>query len=156
MDTWNRKKRDRKIFFRNVDRVSLQNGPTCISVRARNAHQVVVGSDDTFSLVGSWLRGDFIDQDTRISKRFSSRGNSTPSKQLSLSASYANAFTVLLFFLPLSPFSLSPFFSRSFQYCFQALLLPFLSVSAKYLVTAATEIRREQKRRCHILAYERS
>lgn len=122
-------------------------------MRARNAHQVIVGGDDTFSLVGSWLRGDFIDQDTRISKRFSSRENSTPSKQFLVSVSCANASTITPVSSPLSPFSFSSFFFRSFQYCFPALFLPFLS--AEYLVTAAIEIRREQKR-CHILTYEQS
>lgn len=98
-------------FVLETSVTSSQNGPRYIHVRARNVHQMVVGGEDTFSLMGGWPRGGFIDQDTRISKRFSSRGTTTPSERLSLNASHADASTVLPFFslsLSLSPSSPSP------------------------------------------------
>ncbi|XP_011876455.1 PREDICTED: uncharacterized protein LOC105566781 isoform X1 [Vollenhovia emeryi] len=128
-------------------------------VRARSAHQMVVGGDDTFSPVGGWLRGGFIDQDTRISlKRFSSRGTSTPSERLSLKRLIrgrfygAPVFSLSLFLsLPpfpplLSPSALSPL-DPPLGTVVQ--LRPSLSAPsrARCLATAAAKTRREPRRR---------
>lgn len=156
-------------FVLETSVTSSQNGPRYIHVRARNVHQMVVGGEDTFSLVGGRPGGGFIDQDTRISKRFSSRGTATPSERLSLNASHADAstvcsrffsssFSVSLSLSPVSPpFSLPLDFSlRSPRRRSSTTLLAFRTLAQNISRRPRRKHDVNRRRGCHILAYERS